>query len=268
MNQEALIFPGHAIQGTPETIVSRSDDSDLLPLKTSLGDTIYVEYGKALTPDGARILADADDRPTFIFFYGNGMCLAGAVELCRDWRTLGANTLAVEYPGYGMSSGKPSEPAFYAAADAAYDYLIDRGDVEMRKLISVGLSLGGGVAVDLAARRPVAALILFAPFTSIDAMAKLTVPWLPTSLIVRHHFRNDEKIGKLALPILIFHGRNDAIIPFDMSESLADGAKAAQVKLVLFNADHNDLLAVGGAEMEGEMKQFIEQIHAPGRAVE
>jgi pimeloyl-ACP methyl ester carboxylesterase len=262
MNQEAIIFPGHAMQGTAQTRVAPRADSELRPLTTSRGDKIYVEFGPALSDGGSHILSDAAQRPTFIFFYGNAMCLADSVELCRDWRALGANTLAVEYPGYGMSSGEPSEPAFYAAADAAYDYLAGRGDVRMDKLISVGLSLGSGVAVDLASRRQVAGLILFAPFTSIDAMARIAMPWLPASLIVRHHFRNDQKIRGLKMPILIFHGRRDSIIPCAMSATLAAAAANADVERILFDADHNDLLEVGGAEIDNAMRGFIGRIDA------
>jgi pimeloyl-ACP methyl ester carboxylesterase len=264
MNQEAIIFPGHAMQGTAETRVTPRADSELRPLTTSRGDRIYVEFGPALSPDGSHILSDAAQRPTFIFFYGNAMCLAGSVELCRDWRALGVNTLAVEYPGYGMSSGEPSEPAFYAAADAAYDYLARRGDVRMNKLISVGLSLGSGVAVDLASPRQVAGLNHFAPFNSIDPMARIAMPLLPVSLIVRHKFRNDQKIRDLKMPILIFHGRHDSIIPCQMSATLAAAATSADVERILFDADHNDLLEVGGPEMDNAMRRFIGRIDAGG----
>ena len=81
-------------------------------------------------------------------------------------RRLGVNVLIPEYPGYGMSDGRASERGCYAAADVAYDYLARRPDIDRAQIIVAGHSLGGAVAVDLASRRHVAALITLSTFTS------------------------------------------------------------------------------------------------------
>jgi pimeloyl-ACP methyl ester carboxylesterase len=264
--QEWMIFPGHATQGQRQAVIPPSRDSELVQLNTSRGDQIYILFGKAMTGDG-QIRADSASRPSIIFFYGNAMCLADAVGFCRQWRKLGANVVGVEYPGYGMSSGKPSEQAIYAAADAAYDWLVARDDIDKNKVIPVGLSLGTGAAVDLASRKPVAALALFAPYTSLDEMARNVTPWLPTSQILRHHFFNDRKIASLRIPILIAHGRRDSIIPHDMSTRLAQAATNAKVTLIKLDTDHNDLFELAGEQLGVEMGRLIDNV-ADGSSVQ
>jgi uncharacterized protein len=263
MLQEWMIFPGASSKGQAYSVVKPSADEELVPLKTRDGDSIYVLFGKSLDSNG-RISEDSGARPTLIFFYGNAMCLADAQDICRSWRKLGANVVGVEYPGYGMSSGKPSETNFYAAADAAYDWVAQRGDLDKTKIVPAGLSIGTGPAVDLASRKPSAALVIISPYTSLDDLARRVMPLLPTGLILRHHFRNEEKIGSLKVPILIAHGRRDSIIPFEMSEKLASAAKGSpQVTTVFVDTDHNDLFQLAQDEVDVALKDLINQLAAP-----
>ncbi|HWP40283.1 MAG TPA: alpha/beta hydrolase [Tepidisphaeraceae bacterium] len=258
--QDWLIFPGHATQGQKHAIVTALRDSQLITLHTSLGDRIVVHFGPALLPTGLSIRPDAASRPTLIFFYGNAMCLADAIGITRDWRKLGANVLEVEYPGYGMSGGKPGEQSFYAAADAAYDYLLTRGDIDRTKIVPVGLSLGSGPAVELATRRPVAGLVLLAAYTSLDDMAARAIPFLPTTRLLKHHFRNEDKIRTLSIPILIIHGIDDRIVPHDMSERLAKAAVNATVTKIDLPTDHNDLFELAGDDVNEAIARMINSI--------
>lgn len=262
MFQESLIFPGHGMtQGKDRAKIRPVPDSELVALKTSAGDTITVLFGKPLNVDGS-IYSDSNTRPTVIFFYGNAMSLSDCIGFCRTWRKMGANVIGVEYPGYGLSTGKPSEAALYAAADASYDYLLKRGDIDQTKIISAGLSLGTGVAVELATRKPVAAVALFAPYTSMQDMAGVLLPWFPARLILRHHFKNEDKIKSLKMPILIVHGEHDGMIPPEMSKRLERAAVNAKVRTVFVNSDHNDIFEAGRAELDGAMSVLIQQINA------
>ena len=259
MFQEQIIFPGQSTQGIKDAQVKPPRTTELVPLKTSRGDPIYVLFGKALNADDS-LRTDGNSRPTIIFFYGNAMCLAWSLDIGHEWQKAGANVLIVEYPGYGMSGGKPSEAAFYSAADAAYDYVLSRSDIDAGKIIPAGLSLGTGVAVDLASRKPVAGLALLAPFTSMDELAQRLVPFAPTSLILKHHFRSMDKIATLHTPILIIHGNRDRLIPTEMSHRLAAAAKQAQVTTLFVETDHNDLFELAGDQIDAAMIQLIERV--------
>lgn len=260
MLQEQMIFPGKSSQGQSWANLLSSEDRDVVMLDTSAGDKVAVLFGKAVNPDGTH-RADASTRPTLVVFYGNGMALVDLVELTRGWRKLGANVIGMEYPGYGMSSGKPGEAAFYSAANATWDYLARRGDVDMTRIIPTGISIGSGVATELAHTHPASGLILISPLTSLDDRAAELLPLFPTRLILRHHFDNRKKIANLKIPILMFHGKNDQIVPAQMSEELRRAAVASpKVQRIVFDTDHNDIFELSQDQIDAEMARFIDQI--------
>jgi hypothetical protein len=259
--QTRLIFPGVSMRGTPESHVDVPPGCELTPLRTRDGDQVYVLFGKALTPQG-QPRPDAASWPTLIYFYGNATMLAYSLDEFQQFRRLGANVAVAEYAGYGMSSGTPSEKSFYATADAVYDYVIARKDIDPRQIISTGWSIGGGVAIDLAHRRPVAGVARFSAFTSMTAMARHVIPFLPVSLLLRHKFDNQAKIGDLTVPIFLAHGTQGEIIPFWMNARLAAAAKAPVTVVPVEGAGHNDIFDVGASELMQKFSQFIEAVHA------
>jgi fermentation-respiration switch protein FrsA (DUF1100 family) len=265
MLQTSLIFPGRSSQGRRDAIVpaSRDGDYELIRLTTKSGVPIVAVFGTALADDGAK-LTDPYTRPTILLFYGNGMCLADAMSWFRDFRKLGANVMIPDYAGYGMSGGKPSEASFYQTGDACWDYLASRQDIDDTRLVPTGVSIGGAVALHLAAQRPAAAVALFSPFTSLDDMAREVAPFLPTSLLLRHHFPNEKIIRQVRVPTFIAHGRGDRIIPFRMSERLK-AAAAGPVTFMPVDTDHNDLFELAGDELLARLGEFLRKnIQHPG----
>ena len=104
---------------------------------------------------------------TVLFAHGNAEDLGHGTGHAERYAQLGVSVLSFEYPGYGLSSGKPTEPGTYAAADAAYRYLREQVGLESGAIIAHGRSLGGGVMVDLASRLPVGGLIIESSFVSV-----------------------------------------------------------------------------------------------------
>ena len=257
--QTRLIFPGAQTQGQPYAQVRPPADADLVALSTADGDRVVALFGAALTRDG-EAHPDAGRRPTLLYFYGNGMCLNDLMEQFDQFRRLGVNVLIPEYAGYGMSGGKPGEPGCRATADAAYDHLQSRRDVDPRTIVAVGWSLGGAVAIDLASRRPVAGLAAFSTFTSMVAMARRNFPFLPSSLLLRHRFDNLAKIGRVSCPILLMHGGADRLIPSAMMDRLAASARTPVTKLTVKGADHNDFFLIGAAQVAESLDRFLESL--------
>ena len=147
--QARLIFPGSSTQGQADAQIRHRADAQLLHFETKTGEQVVALFGLAQTagdkPDPA-----AYDRPTMIYFYGNGMCLNQAMPEFDRFRRLGLNVLIPDYVGYGMSGGRPSEHGCQATADAAYDFLVSTRGVDPKTIVSAGWSLGGAVAIDLA----------------------------------------------------------------------------------------------------------------------
>ncbi len=246
--QESLIFPGHATQGQKSSVVRPSGRQELIDLRTAGGDRTVALFIPA---------DESSSAPTVIFFYGNGMCLADTYSQIRLFHDLGCNVIVPEFVGYGMSTGKPSEQSFYATADAAYDHLMQRGDIDKSKIISAGWSIGAGVATDLASRKAVAGLMTFSAFTSMTDIGSIVVPWLPVRMICKHHFDNAAKFPTIKCPIFCAHGAVDSMIPRDMTRTLA---KSVNVEpLLVPGASHNDLFEIGEDSLRPALQSFLKR---------
>jgi fermentation-respiration switch protein FrsA (DUF1100 family) len=255
-----MIFPGSATQGSSEALVIPRPGLELLTLKSAKGERIAAVFGSALTEAGERHPSSAH-QPTLLYFYGNGWCLRHAADADLDrFRKLGLNVLIPDYLGYGMSSGDPGESACYETADACLDHLLNRPDIDPARIVVVGRSLGGAVAIDLAARRPVAGLVVFCTFTTLVEMAQKRFPYLPAKLLLRHRFDSIAKIGKVACPILIGHGADDQLVPASMSTLLASAAKTSVSVFTVAGAHHNDFYEVGEAQVLEALRTFIAQL--------
>ena len=173
--------------------------------------------------------------PAVIFTHGHGELIDYWLEPFEVLRNSGLSVLLLEYPGYGRSGGKPTEESITSAAAAAYDYLVSRDDVDNSRIVAYGRSLGGGAACALAAKRPLAGLILESSFSGVKPLAlRMAIP----GFLVLDPFDNLSCIAKYEGPVLIMHGNWDQIIPVSHARDL--DAAAANSELVLLACGHND----------------------------
>jgi fermentation-respiration switch protein FrsA (DUF1100 family) len=173
------------------------------------------------TADGERVLAwhvpPRGDKPVVIYFHGNGGALNLRVDRFTRLTADGTGLLALSYRGYGGSTGKPTEAGLIADARAAYAFAAERYP---GRIVAWGESLGTGVAIALAAEKPVTHLILDAPYTSTVDVAADLYWFLPVRLLMKDQFRSDEHIKRVTAPVLILHGEADTIIPIRYGERL------------------------------------------------
>jgi fermentation-respiration switch protein FrsA (DUF1100 family) len=179
-------------------------------------------------------------RGAVLYCHGNAGNLshrAGSVAELQQ--VLHESVLIFDYPGYGRSGGRPSEQGCYAAAGAAYDWLVEKQKVPPERILLYGGSLGGGVAVDLASRRPHRALVLLRTFTSMPAVAQGLYPWLPVRLLMRNRYDNLAKIGRCRGPVFIAHGTDDRLVPFALGRRLFEAANEPKLFFRMEGGDHN-----------------------------
>ena len=263
--QTKLIFPGARTQGAPEGVVEPPLGTELVKLKTKGGDEVTALFGPALDGQG-NPHPDAAKRPTLLYFYGNATCLRNVANYDIDaFRRLGVNMFIPDYVGYGMSGGLPSEANCYATADTAFQYLKTRADVDPKKIIVMGRSLGGAVAIDLSSRNEVAGLVVFSTFTSMGDMSKRLYPIPLLTLLLRHKFESLSKIPRVTCPILIGHGDTDRVVPLGMSRTLADACRSPVTFFEVPGVDHNNFYQLGGAQIVEELSKFIESCASPQR---
>ena len=205
-------------------------------LDTTDGETVIVWH---VPPRG--------DKPVALYFHGNGGALAHRADRFKRVAADGTGLIALSYRGYGGSSGKPTEEGLIEDARAAYAFAVARYPIE--RLALWGESLGTGVAIALAAEKPVARMILDAPFTSAVDIAAASYPFLPVRYLMKDQFRSDERIARVKVPVLILHGEADRIVPIKYGERLLAMIPGAK-RLVRFpNGDHVDLDRHGAADV-------------------
>jgi fermentation-respiration switch protein FrsA (DUF1100 family) len=188
-------------------------------------------------------VAPRDYKPVIIYFHGNGGALRYRVGRFRKLISDGIGIVAVEYRGYGGSGGSPTEPGLIADGEAAYAFAA--AHYKTQQLVLWGESLGTAIAVRLAAERPVARVILEAPFTSAAAVADLRYWYLPIRLLMKDQYRSDAFIGRIIAPVLILHGVHDHTVPFAMGMRMFELTKAPKHIVRFLDGDHENLDANG-----------------------
>jgi uncharacterized protein len=143
----------------------------------------------------------------------------GQVRHAMALRDQGFHVLAFDYRGFGDTPGEASEAGMYKDAEAAFQWLREKG-VPAGKIILWGHSLGSGPAVELATRHPIAGLLLFGAFTSIPDRGAELYPWLPVRWIAGIRFPNLDRIHNVHVPVVLVHAVTDLTIPFSHSERL------------------------------------------------
>ena len=247
--QEHLAFPA------PRAVVP-----DPQRLGVTNGERVEVVSG-----DGTKLvgwfLRPAEDggrrsSPGLLWFYGNGETVAAIWPIVRAFQPPGTAVLVVDYPGYGGSSGRATEPALYAAAEAAYAALAARPEVDPQRIYVYGRSLGSAVATRTAAHHAVAGLILESPFTSAAAMAHYHYRLLPR-LILRLSLDNLSTIKRVRCPILVFHGDADRLVPTSMGMAVAAAAGGPVEVVLIRGAGHNETYDVGGKAYRDKLWAFV-----------
>ncbi|SDN83943.1 alpha/beta hydrolase [Afipia sp. GAS231] len=189
------------------------------PLQAGFGEA---EEHVLDTADGEKVIVwhvpAKPGHPVILYFHGNGDFLAGFFGRFHHLIADGTGIVALSYRGYAGSSGHPSERGLKNDAAAAYAFTVARYDAA--RIVAWGFSLGTGVAVALAADRPVGRLILEAPYTSTAEVAASLFWFMPVRFVMRDQFRSDERIGQVTVPLLIMHGERDRAIPIYFGERL------------------------------------------------
>ena len=213
---------------------------------------------------GWWIQAQQKSAPVLLYFHGNGSNNGDLVDLALIFHKLGLSVLLIDYRGYGKSSLIfPNEKRLYEDAEAAWQYLTDIQKIEPNKIITYGHSLGGAIAIELATKHPeMGGLITEGTFTSIKSMAKHSYPLdiFPLELLITQRFDSINKIESLQVPLLMFHGTEDEIIPISMAKELYAAAPQPKQLAIVPNANHSNLDLVGGQQYLLSLRQFINSI--------
>jgi len=222
--QRSLVF--HPWHGVPEQAAA----AGMTPIKVTAADSVTVVHWYAPAQPG---------RATVVLFHGNGGTVSALAAWAKAFRARGFGVVLADYRGYSGNPGAPSEEGLYADARAILDWIAAQG-VDERHTVLLGWSLGTGVAVQMAAERHPAALVLLAPYTSIVDVGARRYPIFPVSLLMRDRFDNRSKIAAVHAPLMIVTGERDRVVPPDMGHDLY--AAASEPKRALFLPETGHLI--------------------------
>ena len=210
--------------------------------------------------------------PAMLYLHGARWNITGQMFRIEQLREFGFSVLAVDYRGFGKSDGElPSEQTVYEDARIAWERLTQLQPDAGKRYI-YGHSLGGAVAVDLAATLsdaavardnaggslPANGLIIESSFTTRADMARsLSYGWLPVQLILSQKFDSAEKIAKVRMPTLLVHGTSDRYVPAHFSKTLYDLATAPKKLLLVEGGSHNNSMRMGSDQYRAALSDLF-----------
>jgi hypothetical protein len=243
--ERGLIYhPSAMLEGTPAALGLAFEDVEVLT-----GDRVRLHGWYLPGPRAGALL----------YCHGNAGNISHRIPKLRALHDrLGLSILIFDYRGYGRSAGVPSEGGTYLDARAMRAWLRGRA---AGPVVYLGASLGAAVAVTLAAEDPPAALVLEAPFASVQAMAHATLPgagWL-----FRTRYDAAGTIPRVRAPVLVLHGDADEVVPLRQGRGVFQAAREPKVFATIRGARHNDLLEAGGEAYWRAWTGFL-AAHLPG----
>ena len=240
-----IYYPSATLEGTPASVGLAFEDVEVT------------------ATDGVRIHGwhvPGRRRATLLYCHGNAGNISHRLAKLRALHDrLGLSILIFDYRGYGRSAGVPGEAGTYADARAMRDWLRQR---DPGPVVYLGVSLGAAVATALGAEDPPAALVLEAPFASVQAMVNATLPgagWL-----FRTRYDTLGTVGRVRAPVLVLHGDADEVVPHRQGRAVFEAASEPKVFVRVPGAGHNDLAETGGETYWAAWAAFL-AAHLPPR---
>jgi fermentation-respiration switch protein FrsA (DUF1100 family) len=239
-----LYFPSRTIAGTPADAGLTYEDVELT---TDDGQRLH----------GWWIARRAPARGHVLLCHGNAGNVGDRVAHAAVLTAAGFDVLLFDPRGYGSSGGRPTEPGTYRDARAARRWLVGRAGVDPARVVYLGESLGGAVALELALAHPPAALVLLSAFTSVRDMARLHYRLVPAAA-VPDAYPSLRRIAGLRAPLLVLHGEDDMIVPVEHARALLDAAPDPKRLRVIRGVGHNDIVTRAGGRIAGEIGGWVE----------
>lgn len=231
------------------------------------GEPLPFEEARFQSDDGTELHGWFMDHPEPIaialFCHGNAGNIASRGDslmiLNRHHRLA---VMAFDYRGYGKSKGRPTENGILADARAARKWLAKRKGVREQDIVLMGRSLGGAVAIDLAAKDGAKGLVIASTFTSLPDVAQEAFPMLPARILMTQRFNSLAKIKDYHGPLLQSHGDADVLIPISLARELHAAAPGRKQFIPIPGGRHNDPQP---EEYRIALDAFLRELSAPAR---
>ena len=211
-----------------------------------------------LPADPEQAAWNSAKAPVLLLLHGARWNVEGSAPRIRHMQELGFSVLAIDYRGFGKSSaGLPSERTAAEDARAAWDWLAREYPGRPRYIF--GHSLGGAIAIDLAAKvKDEKGVMVEGTFTSIpDVVSSYKWGWLPVSMLITQRFESVNKVNQIGSPLLVVHGSDDTTIPADLGRKLFDKATGRKQFVLVEGGSHFNTNAVGKSQYQRALQELF-----------
>ena len=191
--------------------------------------------------------------------HGNAGNVGDRVAHAAVLPAAGFDVLLFDPRGYGLSTGRPGEAGIYRDARAARSWLVRHPEVDPARVLYLGESLGGAVALELALAHPPAGVVLLSAFTSVRDMARLHYRAIPRAL-VPDAYPSLRRIASLRAPLLVLHGEDDMIVPVEHARALFDAAPGSKRLRIVRGVGHNDIVTRAGTRLAAEIAAWGDEL--------
>jgi hypothetical protein len=217
-----------------------------------------IEKVKIVTKDEINLIGwfynqDLEKFKTILFFHGNAGSLENRTYKLNHFKNLNLNFLIIAWRGFNGNKGKPNEMGLYEDAKSAITWLKAQ-NIKEKNIILYGESLGTGVAVEIAQNKNYAGVILESPFTSMLNMGKKYYPFFPVNLLLKDKFESYKKINNIFVPVLIMHGKDDKIVPYDIGKKMYELANEPKF---FYSQEYGDHMIEYDEKLLSTLKEFI-----------
>ena len=218
------------------------------PLQTAIEEWISQTYPNSeieITADdgtqlhGWLLQKNSAKKPLIIYFGGNSEEVSGMAHHYEHFTA--SSLLLINYRGYGLSDGQPSEKNLCNDAETIFDTIIQRQDIDSNCVIAMGRSLGSGIAIHLAKQRPLKGVVLVSPYDSITSVAQRHFPFAPAKLLLKHPFNVIALAPSITTPMLALVAQQDTLIPPSHSYNLVNKWGGPHELQLIEQADHDSI---------------------------
>ncbi|MBI4423003.1 MAG: alpha/beta hydrolase [Elusimicrobia bacterium] len=233
-------------------------------------EVVYFHSGDDTLLTGLFFPAGEDGaKGTVVHFHGNGQNMTTHF-LGSYWLAKASfNVFVFDYRGYGASEGKPSVEGAVSDGVAALDYVRSRPDVDPKRVVAFGQSLGAAFALAAVVRRPegVRAVVLESPFSSFRSIARSKLKLIPVLgwlrwplawLLVSDRHNPSVSVERLACPLLVVHGDVDQVVPLGEGQALFGKAREPKLLWTVPGGGHTEAFTRLGFEYQERLRAYLE----------
>ncbi|MGD2109318.1 MAG: alpha/beta hydrolase [Phycisphaerae bacterium] len=243
-----VYIPSHKLEGTPADVGLKFEQLTLVTDDGVEIDAWYVPAPQA--------------KASAIFCHGNAGNISHRLHTIETLHNLDLNVLIFDYRGYGNSKGTPSEEGTYEDAGTAWRHLVETRGESPDRIVVVGRSLGGAIAIELARRKKPAALVVESTFTKIADVGQAHFPFIPVRLLLRYRYDSIGKVPHIECPKLFFHGNKDGLIDLSLGKKLYEAA-AEPKRFIETPGGHNEAGFEYSPEYTKRMAAFLDEVLSP-----